>query len=81
VSGYESKESYDVYDAMELYGGGFVKHLGALWRRADRENWLRLMTVFQQYWEEYEQVVELKKREAAIKANEGNTTNGQVPKQ
>ena len=46
----------EVLDAMERYGGGFVKALAWAWRRADSENDARLHGAFGHYWAEYEKV-------------------------
>lgn len=47
------RDSWTV-DAMEKYGGSFVKALGQLARRADMVNLLKIKTTFQEYWHEYE---------------------------
>jgi hypothetical protein len=36
----------DVLDAIEQYGGGFVRHLAMAWRRADTTNAAKLQSVF-----------------------------------
>lgn len=41
-------------DAMEKYGGSFVKQLGALARRADPINLQKIKTTWPEYWSEYE---------------------------
>lgn len=40
-------------DAMERYGGGFVRHLAAAWKRADGENHARLVDAFRHYLDQY----------------------------
>lgn len=41
-------------DAMEKWGGSFVKALGAAARRADGQNLERIKRAFPEYWAEYE---------------------------
>lgn len=41
-------------DAMEQYGGSFVKALGAAARRADPINLSKIKTTFAEYWQAYE---------------------------
>jgi hypothetical protein len=43
----------EVFDAMALYGGGFVSALSVAWRRADGINCARLSTAFPDIWEQY----------------------------
>lgn len=47
----------EVLDAMEKYGGSFVKALAAAWRAADSDNSFRLHLVFQHYWDRYLHIV------------------------
>lgn len=54
-----------VLDAMEQYGGSFVKALAAVWRMADIENQQRLHATFYEYWNKY---VEMAREDAARKA-------------
>lgn len=44
---------YKVVEAMEQYGGSFVKSLAECFRRADRNNFLKLQVTFCEYWEQY----------------------------
>lgn len=41
-------------NAMEKYGGSFVKALGALARSADVPNLIRIKIVWVEYWIDYE---------------------------
>lgn len=41
-------------DAMEAFGGSFVKQLGALARRADPVNLRKIKNTWQNYWTMYE---------------------------
>ena len=43
-----------VIDAMETYGGSFVKDLAECFRRADPQNFAKLAATFSEYWEQYE---------------------------
>lgn len=47
------EESQLVAMAMQRYGGGFVKHLGAALIRADPQNIIRIYSAFPEYWTEY----------------------------
>ena len=49
-----NEEEYKVVEAMENHGGGFVSALAACFRRADRDNFIRLKYAFIEYWTEYE---------------------------
>lgn len=44
---------WEITAAMITYGGGFVAALGALYRRADPMNQVRLKAAFPEYWQEY----------------------------
>ena len=46
-------ENYYIPEAMIRMGGGFVKALGHLYRKADVENQNKLRTAFPEYWKEY----------------------------
>lgn len=43
-------------DAMEKYGGTFVKNLAALARSADKVNLLKIKGTFTLYWRQYERM-------------------------
>lgn len=49
-------DEFIVIETMEEYGGGFVKHLGILFRYADRENFNKLKQTFFVYWLRYEKM-------------------------
>ena len=42
-------------DAMEKYGGGFVKALAQCARQADSNNLLRIKQAWPEYWAQYEE--------------------------
>lgn len=46
-------ENFYIPEAMIRTGGGFVKHLGHLYRKADVENRQKLQNAFPEYWTEY----------------------------
>lgn len=52
---------------MEQIGGGFTSALAVTWRKADLENQRRLMTVFQDTYEWYEQALEEANKVQAIR--------------
>lgn len=41
-------------DAMEKWGGSFVKQLGALARHADAQNLQKIKATWPEYWADYE---------------------------
>lgn len=41
-------------DAMERYGGSFIKALSAAARAADAENLIKIKTAFAEAWKKYE---------------------------
>jgi len=45
-------------EAMETYGGSFVKALARCFRVADQTNFQRLFITFNIYWREYEEMAE-----------------------
>ena len=45
---------YLILDAMQKYGGSFVKQLATLAYLADSSNFEKLKSSFSSYWEEYE---------------------------
>ena len=51
-------------DAMEKYGGSFVKALGAAAQRADRDNLEKIKRAFPEYWSEYAVMGEKMKSES-----------------
>ena len=46
-----------VVEAMEKYGGSFVKALAEAFWRADRANFYKLQAAFEEYWQEYEKMI------------------------
>lgn len=49
-------ENFWVPEAMIRAGGGFVKALGHLFRKADLENQNILKTAFDFYWDDYREI-------------------------
>lgn len=51
-------EEKDIWtcDAMEKWGGSFVKKLGELARRADSSNLQKIKETWKEYWLEYEKL-------------------------
>lgn len=60
---YQTLEQMKVVDAMQEYGGGFVKALASCYRRADPINFAKLQNAFPEYWEEYEKMANKKNHE------------------
>jgi len=50
----EGARDYWTIEAMEKYGGSFVKALAEAARRADRQNLEKIKTTWVEYWTEYE---------------------------
>ena len=46
-------EDKNMYKAMQLYGGGFIKSLAELLTHADNDNYQRLEKAFPEYFEKY----------------------------
>lgn len=51
-----SDQDYWTMEAMEKFGGSFVKSLAAMARRADPINLQKIKTTWPEYWEEYERM-------------------------
>ena len=49
-------EDFWIPEAMIRAGGGFVKALGHLFRKADLENQHKLKTTFKEYWYTYREI-------------------------
>jgi len=49
---------WDILEAMERYGGGFVKQLAILYRHADGVNQTRLENAFQSYFTKYDEIAQ-----------------------
>lgn len=52
--------TYEITEAMIIYGGGFVAGLGRLIRQADADNQQRLIAAFPEYWENYTELARLR---------------------
>ena len=50
----KTDHDYQILEAMQTYGGSFVKQLSVLCRLADETNFQKLKTTFANYWTEYE---------------------------
>ncbi len=48
-------EEHKIVEAMETYGGSFVKALAVCFYRADHSNLIKLKNAFPEYWEEYKE--------------------------
>jgi len=49
---------HKVIEAMERYGGSFVKALAVAFYRADHINTQKLKSAFPEYWEQYKKMAE-----------------------
>ena len=47
-----------VVEAMQKYGGSFVKALAMAFYMADFKNFIKLKNAFPEYWTEYERMAE-----------------------
>lgn len=56
----------DIVEAMERFGGSFVRGLAQLYQRADPVNQVTLRTAFNGYWNEYAEIVTLKRQRREI---------------
>lgn len=65
MTAHDAITDHDITHAMIFYGGEFVSALGVLWRRADARNRVRLQDAFQELWQQYGELVALKRRTAA----------------
>lgn len=52
-----SEQDYKTVEAMEKYGGSFVKALATLARHADPENLRRIKETWSQYWATYSKML------------------------
>ncbi len=50
----DTEQDYKIVEAMEKYGGSFVKALAVCLQKADLINFSKLRNTFSNYWEEYE---------------------------
>ena len=53
----KTDHDYQILEAMQTYGGSFVKQLALLCRLADVNNFQKLKNTFSNYWIEYESFV------------------------
>lgn len=49
-------------EAMEEYGGSFVKALARCFRTADQTNFQKLFVTFNAYWREYEEMAQRRRK-------------------
>lgn len=54
----------DVLDAMHTFGGSFVSALALAWGRADAGNSAKLKAAFPEVWEQYAELVQLRRSKA-----------------
>ena len=52
------EKDYPMYEAMQTYGGSFVKELGELLQRADHINYAKLEAAFPEYFKQYRKMAE-----------------------
>lgn len=50
------EHDFKVVEAMDEYGGSFVKALAQCFRCADPHNFYLLKSTFKKYWDEYEEM-------------------------
>lgn len=51
-------QDIEVFEAMEKYGGSFVKALATAMARADAINLAKLKAAFPEYWQQYSEMAE-----------------------
>jgi len=51
-----NEEDYKVVEAMEKYGGSFVKALAECARRADVHNLRKIKETWSDYWQQYKEM-------------------------
>ena len=52
----EGARDYWTIEAMEKFGGSFVKALAECARRADRNNLAKIKVAWTEYWKQYEEM-------------------------
>lgn len=66
-----SAEEYDrdwwTAEAMQRYGGDFVKLLGRAARHADADNHAKIKATWPEYWAKYEQMGQALRQKEALK--------------
>lgn len=53
-----TEDEHKIIEAMETFGGSFVKALAEAFRRADRMNFNKLKMAFPEYWDTYKKMSE-----------------------
>lgn len=53
----QTDEEMDIVEAMDRFGGSFVKSLAQCFQHADRDNFIKLQNAFPEYWDEYAEKV------------------------
>jgi hypothetical protein len=51
-----TQEDFKVVEAMEKFGGSFVQALAAAFRRADTNNFIKLVGTFSDYYNQYREM-------------------------
>ena len=59
-------DQWEIFDAMERYGGGFEYALCRAWRKADVENFQRLLTAFPETWAKFTEFAKLDKARTSV---------------
>lgn len=60
------KHDHEVVEMMARYGGGFVKTLSACFFHADDDNVRRLKVAFPEYWSQYEELADMRRKADAL---------------
>lgn len=55
----EEIQNRQVIEAMEIYGGSFVKSLAKSFKHADPNNFNKLKHTFSEYWDEYAEMAHI----------------------
>ena len=53
-------QDFKTVEAMEQYGGSFVKALAVCFHKADAANFIKLKYIFPEYWEQYKEMSKTK---------------------
>ncbi len=64
-SRYRSSEE-EILQAMESYGGSFVKQFARLYRLGDFQNRVKLEKACREYFEQYDQLVQMHKQRRGL---------------
>lgn len=54
----------EIVNAMQMFGGHFVSHLGQLWHFADDTNRARIKAAWPELWMDYENNIRLQREKA-----------------